>query len=129
MRADREVFAADENSDAWKNPVSNLWAGADFWASSEESAGLRLVSSDKSAGRLDLEAGEHRLDGESSDRTLFFLPGAGEVVGAGSFTGWFGFKSTGGRSLTVTDLYLSLGLDLSFLSRIRSPWPHLIFVL
>ena len=82
VRADREVFAADENSDAWKNPVSSLWAGADLGASPEESAGLRLVSPDKSACRLDLKAGEHRLDGESSDRALFFLPGAGEVVTA-----------------------------------------------
>ena len=61
---------------------------------------------------------------------LDFRPGAGEEEGwgrAGCCVG--GLRSTGGRSVTLTDLYLSVGFDLDFLSRIRSPDPHLIFVL
>ena len=61
---------------------------------------------------------------------LAFLPGAGEAVGVamGILSLGVAFMSTGGRSVMLTDLYCSL-LPLNFLSRSRSPQPHLIFVL
>ena len=69
--------------------------------------------------------------GESCDLALFFLsflPSAGELVGVGSLTLGVANRSTGGRSVIWTSVYCSL-LPLGFLSRIRSPQPHLILVL
>ena len=71
--------------------------------------------------------------GDSWDLALFllaFLPGAGEAVGLdmGILSLGVASRSTGGRSVMLTDLYCSL-LPLTFLSRSKSPQPHLIFVL
>ena len=61
---------------------------------------------------------------------LSLLPGAGEEEGRGILAmGGGGIRLTGGRPVTVTYLYLSPGFDLSFLSRIKLPVPHLILVL
>ena len=61
---------------------------------------------------------------------LSLLPGAGEEDGLGILViGGGGFRFTGGRSLTVTELYLALGLDFNYLSSMRSLYPHFIFVL
>ena len=108
VSAEREVLAGDTTSEAPKNPVSSLWEDRGLVASPDASPLLRLVSSEMSAGLLVLEAGELRLAGESWDLGLF-LPGAGEEVGGGSLTTGVRFRSTGGRSFTVTDLYLSPG--------------------